>query len=294
MGSTVRLVLLGDLHFSEYPSPELEADRDLVFASFFRQVVALQPDHVFALGDTTHQGSLRELDGLHHLIRSTGIPLMAITGNHDCYYLPKPTLAPYFLGPHEPVHSGGLYSSFDHSGIRFVLLDTARDRDPANYGGIVSPQQLAWLEGLISDFNGDPQLRYFVLLGHHPLYQTTHISHEEMMHIANSREVMALLETLDSTPGLYCNGHNHSHSIARLPHWLCVQTAAPLDCRSGRLVTLSPAGIQVETFDFDLTDPRLSAALERIHTSFGEGFHPQPKADTSGSVEDRVLLMSLG
>ncbi len=300
MGLTTRVVLLGDLHFSEYASPELDIEREQVFTAMFKQAVHLRPDLVVALGDTTHQGSLKELDPLHQIIQSSsqkaGIPIVTITGNHDCYQLSKSTIAPYFIG-FEGIQKPDFYPEclcgfLDLNGVRFTFLDTARDRDPDNFGGDVNLDQLHWLQALMADFNQDPKLRYFVLMGHHPLFQTTAISDEEMMHIANSQELMTVLETLSKPPGLYCCGHNHTHSIARIPNWLCIQTAAPLDCRGGRLLTLDSTGIRVEPLELIGPDAEFAAAWERIHLAIPDGFSPQTPAEVSGSELDRTLVLS--
>ncbi|MEM9154669.1 MAG: hypothetical protein AAFY57_05550 [Cyanobacteria bacterium J06642_2] len=42
-----------------------------------------------------------------------------------------------------------------------------------NYGGFVSEEQLEWLHSTCSNFDRQSHLRHIVVMGHHPLYDTT-------------------------------------------------------------------------------------------------------------------------
>jgi 3',5'-cyclic AMP phosphodiesterase CpdA len=286
----MRFVVLGDLHYSDYKIPEQAAARDRLFTHFFQQVLELHPDFVFAVGDTTHLGTLSEMRGLQALIEATELPLIRVTGNHDCCSVDKAQLAPFFLGGRASQSDRDLYTSFDAEGVRFVLLDTARSKDDPVPGGFVAPAQLAWLEQQIVTFNQAAHLHHLVLFGHYPLLNTTRRSQREVMSIVNSEAVAQVFATLQHKSGCYFCGHNHTHSIYQAANsWLHVQTADPLDCRSFRLVTLDDMGLEIKTIDFDLSLPYLQHDFEIARQTIPFGFAPQVFAASYGNAEDRYV-----
>jgi 3',5'-cyclic AMP phosphodiesterase CpdA len=277
--------------------PEQAAARDRLFTHFFRQVLDLRTDFVFAVGDTTHWGTLSEMRGLEAIVTATQLPLIRVTGNHDCCSVDKALLAPFFLGGQTSQSETDLYTSFDAGSARFVLLDTARSKDDTAPGGFISPTQLDWLEQQITTFNEAAHLHHLVLLGHYPLLNTTRRSQREVMSILNSdavAQVFAKLQPRREQPkwGYYFCGHNHTHSIYEAPDmsWLHIQTADPLDCRSFRLVTLDRTGLEIETIDFDLSLPHLQADFETARHNIPFGFAPQTFAASYGEVNDRYVL----
>jgi 3',5'-cyclic AMP phosphodiesterase CpdA len=293
----MRFAILGDLHYSDYLTFEQAAARDRIFTHFFQQVLDLHPDFVFAVGDTTHWGTLSEMKGLEAIVQATQLPLIAVTGNHDCCSVDKALLSPFFLGGRRSQSATDLYTSFDAGSTRFVLLDTARSKDDAAPGGYISPAQLDWLEQQITTFNAADHLHHLVLLGHYPLTNTTRRSHREVMSILNSDAVTRVFAMLQPSLephkwGYYFCGHNHTHSIYEAPDlpWLHVQTADPLDCRSFRLVTLDRTGLEIETIDFDLSSPHLQADFETARDNIPSGFAPQKFAASYGEADDRYVL----
>jgi hypothetical protein len=293
----MRFVILGDLHYSDYLTSEQAAARDRIFTHFFQQVLDQHPDFVFAVGDTTHWGTLSEMRGLEAIVKATQLPLIRVTGNHDCCSVDKALLAPFFLGGRRSQSVTDLYTSFDASNVRFVLLDTARSKHDPAPGGFLSPAQLDWLEQQILTFNETDSLQHLVLLGHYPLTNTTRRSHREVMSIFNSdavTRVFALLQAGLESPksGYYFCGHNHTHSIYESPDlpWLHVQTADPLDCRSFRLVTIDCTGLEIKTIDFDLSSPHLQADFETARDNIPSGFAPQKFAASYGEATDRYVL----
>jgi 3',5'-cyclic AMP phosphodiesterase CpdA len=287
----MRFAILGDLHFSDYPNPDWAVARDRLFTHFFEQVVALQPELVFAVGDTTNRGSLSEVTGLAAIAAASQVNLICVTGNHDCYSLSKSELAPFFLGGHKSMSAVDLYTYFDVGSTRFVLMDTARERDADNFGGFVAAKQLDWLTETIAEFNGCDRHSHLVVLGHHPLYGTTRRSTEAMLNIANSDATAQVFAQLTNKVGVYFCGHNHTHSIYRSnpDNWHHVQTANPLDCSSFRLVSIEDDRIDIETLDFDLGDELLQANFETARHHIPAGFTPQPFEQAYGEMGDRHL-----
>ncbi len=291
----MRFVILGDLHYSDYREPDQIEARERLFKTWLSQVAALQPDVVFAIGDTTNRGTLSEMQGLQAIIQESGLNFVRVTGNHDCYSLSKPELAPFFLGGRTPVSADEIYTSFDTALVRFVVLDTARDRDRERYDGFVSDAQLAWLGQEIEKFNRESGPRYLMALGHHPIFGTTRRSSEEMLQIQNSEAVNEKFALLQRGPGFYICGHNHSHSLfgPDAIGWYHVQTADPLDCRSFRLITVTEERVEVEVVDFDMSDPTLAADFETARSTIEAGFHPQEFDWVYGKPEEHRLLVNI-
>jgi predicted MPP superfamily phosphohydrolase len=290
----MRFVILGDLHFSDYPQPEVVAARDSLFQAFFEQISAYQPDLVFAVGDTVNRGMLSEFTGLRQTVQAAGLNFVAVTGNHDMYALEKAEVAPYFLGAYPAVSTNELYTAFDAGLVRFIILDTARVKlSSIDWSGFVSDEQLKWLTQEIASFNAATTPRYLMVLGHHPIYNTTERSTEPMLNIANSDQVYEVFATLQRPPAIYFCGHNHSNSIGGPDAlgWYFVQSAAPLDSRSFRLVTVSEEQVQIETIQFDLSDPALQAAFNLTRTSIPSSFSPKEFETVYGKDTDRTLII---
>jgi len=288
----MRFVVLGDLHYGLYPEPQVAAAYDQTFESFFRQVAIKQADLVFAIGDTTNLGIIEEFVAQDELAARAGLHLIRLTGNHDSDSLEKAEMSPYFLGDHPSTSLTELYTSFDFGIARFILLDTARVKmSSVDYGGIVSPEQLAWLEGEIESFNNSDQ-SLIIVLGHHPLANTTARSSKEMLNISNSAEVKVVFGKVMGKPGVYICGHNHWHSLVGPDEqgWYFVQAGAPLESGGFRLFTLDEQGLRVETVDFNLSDPTLKAAFEIAQLNMAH-FSAERLPSAYGAPSDRKIII---
>lgn len=269
----MRFAVLGDLHYSDYSTPELEACRDRVFRAWFTQMATLKPDFVFAVGDITQWGKLTELAGLKAIVEETKIPFIAITGNHDCYTLNKPELAPFFLGGYSSASTEELYTQFDRGCTRFILLDTAKTKEAEDYGGWLTDAQGQWLREQIANYNEQSDFKQLMIFGHHPLAHTTSRSQELKMNMENSEIVFPIFQTLKRSAGYYFCGHNHQHSLVQQAPWCYVQTAAPWDCLSFRWVTIAGDSrahsnqITIETIHFDWSQESLQQDWELAHHS---------------------------
>ncbi|HEX2912481.1 MAG TPA: metallophosphoesterase [Chloroflexia bacterium] len=284
----MRFVIIGDMHFTLYDTEEGKTARDTFFSALFARVAEQQAELNFAVGDIVQNGYPHEIQELYDLAARYGVQLISITGNHDIAVQPKSTLRAYFVAG--KATGNELYYAFSQGGVRFVLLDTGKELvTDQDWGGYLSPEQLKWLASETTAFrqnsSGDHTL---VVMGHHPLSNTTSKSAKEMMNIANSDEVRVALGP--GIPGrtIYACGHNHVNNIVGpdATGWTYLQSGAPLQSYSFRVVTADETGVKVETVDFGLDDETVKAAVPVILTVF-EHFSDDPLEVASGTSSDR-------
>ena len=290
----MKFIVLGDLHYTVYSDPAQSAARDHFFETLFRSVMAQKADLVFAIGDLVHAGEPAELDGLYALAERVGVRLLSVTGNHDFASHTKEELRPYFVAG--AAGRAEFYDAFSQAGVRFVLLDTARELlSDTDWSGYVSPAQQAWLAGQVADFQaGRTADRALVVLGHHPFYATTERSLKDKLNIANSEEVRPLLDQAESGTAFYICGHNHINSIFGPDEtgWTFVQCGAPLVAFSYRVITLDEQGSQVETVDFGLDEPDFKAKLTEVYAGL-EHFGDIELETAAGQESDRRLALQV-
>lgn len=161
----LRIAHLSDLHvLRDYRGSALEGPplRQILPPSAFflaglRQAVAERPDLIVLTGDLVHEGTEEDYAYLRELVEENagGFPVLPVLGNHDfkaCFYRG-------YLGQEK---SGPYFYKYEQSGVRFLVLDTARERCAC---GSISDQQLDWLEEELKT----PAPGGTILLGHHPL-----------------------------------------------------------------------------------------------------------------------------
>lgn len=164
---------------------------------------------------------------------------------------------------------------------RGIVLDTAR-RDSGS-GGLVSPEQLAWLEEELGRAGG----RYVVVFSHHPLRA--------------SEGGEQALQVLARTPRVVAAVSGHAHRNLVTPRrgsggglWL-VETASladfPQQARAFRLVEPEGGGVALETWMVDHTGGALAPTARELAYLDAQGGRP---AGSRGSVADRNVRLALG
>ena len=164
---------------------------------------------------------------------------------------------------------------------RGIVLDTAR-RD-AGSGGLVAPEQLAWLEAELARARG----RYVVVFSHHPLRASE--GGEDALRVL-AREPRAVAAV---------SGHAHRNAVT--PHrgsggglWL-VETASladfPQQARAFRLVETDGDGVALETWMVDHTGGALAPIARELAYLDAQGGRP---AGSRGGVADRNVRLALG
>ncbi len=285
----MRFVVLGDLHYSVYSDPMHAAARERVFEAFFKQVVALEADLVFAIGDTTDNGYPEEFEGLHQCARRNGLSFITVNGNHDVLQLTKQEVAyytgnrfPYFARYFNP--TSGASDVTDSEAARFLVLDTPKERNAKDHGGFVGAEQLAWLDNQIAESQNEP----LFVFGHHPLTHVTRWSSLPMLSIDNSAQVRRVFKHKRQGAAFYFCGHNHANSIARRGNWHFIQSAAPLNNGDFRVVDFMPEAVTLRTVPIEGGQDSWRLG-RKVAQAMGD-FHNWP---SKGGRRDRELVIKI-
>src|SRR3954471_16368963 len=138
----MRLVHISDLHFGHHDP--------VVSASLGADLVAQRPDLVIASGDFTQRGTPAEFEMAHSFLKTLGVPIFAVPGNHDLgRNLFRRFLDPYGLYRRNIGSDIEPFLELEASGIMIALagLNTTRralsDRDWSH--GSINPGQLEHL-----------------------------------------------------------------------------------------------------------------------------------------------------
>ena len=162
------------------------------------EMAAENVDVVVAKGDLTGRGAAEELATFLDVFGSAfGDRLHWTNGNHDVSKASE--LPPGDRPPTELVAVAG---------ARLALLDTSV---PAETGGRVTEEQLAWLDDLGADVADTTPVLVF---GHHPLYD--HTAFTAGIDSADSDRLVEVFARRLALVG-YFAGHSHRNSVRRLP-----------------------------------------------------------------------------
>jgi 3',5'-cyclic-AMP phosphodiesterase len=246
----MRFVLLGDLHYSQYPSKKLSAIRDEFFFYLFQAVKKTQPDVVFALGDLTHGSHAEELENVRTIAARAGIThYYMLNGNHDLLRLTRHEIIRYNYNPLPGYFALHLdeHGQESSDGSTFLLLDTARQGQYRKPSGYLDSAQLKWLAHELSQI---PTTQPAIVLAHHPLRGLTTWANFSGMHLTNSKEAWHVLSQHPG-PGFYFCGHGHINSQDRQGRWRFIQTGAPLLNLNFRVVDLTPQGLQTRLVEIE-------------------------------------------
>jgi len=104
-----------------------------------------------------------EFDDAEQMLKSTGLPVFYIPGEHDML---DPDGGKAFLQRFGKGSRGAGWYSFDHRGVHFVALVNVADLKPGGMGNLGS-EQLKWLR---ADLAGRPSSTPIVVFAHIPLW----------------------------------------------------------------------------------------------------------------------------
>ena len=284
----MRVALLGDLHYARFTDPINATLREEFFDRLFTSVKHQQPDVVVAIGDTTDHGYPDEFEGLHACARRNAVPFITVNGNHDVLELTKQAISrytgnrfPYFALYFHPVI--GASDVTNREAARFLVLDTPKERQPKDHGGLVGPEQLAWLENQVVESNDQP----LFVFGHHPLAWATRWAALPMLSIDNSAQVRQIFNRKRQGAAFYFCGHNHANSIQQRHNWNFIQTAAPLRTGDFRVFDFTPGQVSLQTVPIE--GGRASFLLGR---KIAEAMGDFSRAPSRGLRRDRELRVN--
>lgn len=268
----LRLALIGDLHYpslDEQSEKELYELREKFFFPFLSRFFDLTADLHISLGDLTHKGTRREFEEIYRFIRSRSANFRHVLGNHDAYALPKAEIASLIDHP--------MYDVLETEEALLLFLESNRELRPDDWSGYLDPEQLEWLKEQLVRSHDKPLL----VFAHHPVYDTTHLSEQEKLHIVPELGLADVLAQRTGT-SVYFNGHNHTHSIVTKGNWSFVQTAASICQPCYRLVEVDQGEIRVRCIPVE--DSQILKGARGLFDNL-PGFHaPQ---DTAGEESDR-------
>lgn len=157
--------------------------------------LSLNPDLIIATGDLVEHGDSASYLRLHQLLRSTGIPVFVLPGNHD---------SPQIITEELCGENIQFIDSHDQGGWRMIFLDS--HVDDQGYGEL-SPAQLCRLHEALEQ---SASLHVLVAIHHTPIAPCPSFNCQ----LVGAGE---LLETLASWPNVRAviSGHTHIECDAR-------------------------------------------------------------------------------
>ncbi|TWT01762.1 metallophosphoesterase [Planomicrobium sp. CPCC 101079] len=273
----MRIAVIGDLHY-----PELTTDNQFIagarqgfYETFMERFFSIPADIYVSIGDLTNYGTEEELKNIYSIIRRHGKQFVHVLGNHDVYGLKRKEVL--------EITQQQRFHLVETDSAMLAFLDTTREQDLNDCGGVLDPIQQEWLESVV-EYSGETPLLVF---GHHPIYATTAKSHEPMHYIHPHVQIQEILQKKQG-PGLYVNGHNHYNSIALRKRWTFLQIAAVLDEQAARIIEISDSLISIDSID--LSDSLLEEQAKVIGDAIN---HFSLRVDPLGTDADMKHLIPL-
>ena len=155
----LRFVQISDLHILAEPDRRQHGvDTAAILRVAVPVINRVRPDFVIASGDLVGDESEDAYRRLQAFLAPLEPPIHFLMGNHDSRAAFRRVFHPEIAATSDPV-----CEAFEQAGARFVLLDSTV---PGKEEGILSPDQLAWLEGELAAHPGRPT---WIFLHHQPL-----------------------------------------------------------------------------------------------------------------------------
>ncbi|MDT8322495.1 MAG: metallophosphoesterase [Bacteroidota bacterium] len=205
-----QVILVGDPQRTGVPERLLQREQnDQARAAVMRGIAAARPDMLIILGDLVYQADDDEawthFDGIMHDIRSAGVPVFPILGNHE--YFGNDAAGRRRLDARFPPLRGRDWYELRCGPVAFLLLNTNFDE---MQDSSVQRQQ-RWYESRLAALDADDAVRHVVVCGHHPPYTNSMI-------VSASAEVehSVVLPFLDARKtALLFSGHCHAYEHFR-------------------------------------------------------------------------------
>jgi 3',5'-cyclic-AMP phosphodiesterase len=274
----MRIAVIGDLHY-----PELNKDNQFIagvrqgfYETFMKRFFSVPADLYVSVGDLTNYGTAEELEDIYSIIRRQGKQFVHVLGNHDVYGLKRSEVL--------EITQQQRFHLVETDSAMLAFLDTTREQDREDCGGILDPVQQEWLESVV-EYSEDTPLLVF---GHHPVHATTTKSHERMHYIEPHAKIQEILQKKQGQ-GLYINGHNHYNSIALRKRWTFLQIAAVLDEQAVRIIDVTDSFISIDSID--LSDPLLREQAKAIGETIKHFRLREEALGTEADVQHLIPLL---
>jgi 3',5'-cyclic-AMP phosphodiesterase len=208
-----------DMHIQ----PELDAAK--ATRRCFQKINSLRPDLVVTGGDLIFDGLGRPYDQARKLFelykQTAGIlesPVHNVLGNHDVFGLHaesgvRPDHPEYGKKMYED-RFGKTYTSFDHKGWHFILLDSIGIGENRRFYAVIDPAQVQWLR---MDLEKTGKQRPIIVVTHVPLvtgcipFLGVSMENYRSLVVTNAAEVLGLLSGYPVKAVL--QGHTHVREV---------------------------------------------------------------------------------
>jgi 3',5'-cyclic AMP phosphodiesterase CpdA len=167
-----------------------------------------RPAFVLLTGDLIHDDEPASYELVRRLTDELEMPVHFVVGNHDVRSAFARILLDDPEGGDEP-----RYRTFEHEGVRFVLLDSSV---PGEVPGHLDAEQLSWLESLLSAAPDAPA----VVVVHHPPTNTG-VAWLDEHKVDNGDELLTLMAAAPGARHLLF-GHVHMPMVVESHGVLCI------------------------------------------------------------------------
>ena len=237
----MKITVMGDLHYVQdrnyldgsLISEKFTKARNHFFNDYIKNYFSIEADYYVSIGDLTNFGTTEELTEVYEKINSYDKRFIHTIGNHDLYSMPREKVC-------QLINQKVNYS-IDLDQVKLIFWETAREMDTEVYSGIVTDDQLTWLQKEIEE-SGDKTV---ILFGHHPIHDTTFRSNYKNLSIDPEMNVYSVLKNKKGGKGIYVCGHNHYDSIVEKDNWTFVQIAAVLDVPGVRIFEIEEDKVMI-------------------------------------------------
>lgn len=170
--SSRSVIVVGDTQETSWLEVILEQNRKLR-PVLLSEIARRRPGALLHLGDLVTWGASKRhwarLDAELEPLRSSGIPLLPVVGNHDRW--PRPHRAESMLAERFPELKATTWYSFQLQGVAFVALDS----NFGPLGRLRSAAQLVWLDHTLNTLAKDPAVRAIIGYWHHPAWTNSRL-----------------------------------------------------------------------------------------------------------------------
>lgn len=239
-------------------------------------------DFVVITGDVIDQPRKDSIYQVTDILNKINYPWYYVVGNHDTdptEYVTKKRLIEILKDKNRSYKFNSTYYTFKPKrGFRVIVLDGAKD-DKAGSSGIISAEELSWLDHVLAESEKDVVLIFI----HFPLIEPF----ESPSHrIKNADDFKSILNKYKMPIGIF-SGHYHATKITKHGNILHVSTPSLVGYPNAfRIVTVKENGSKVEfKMDFFETGLKDLQAKTKIMTLGGKIYYGKP------SDRDAVITM---